>query len=89
MNYKIEFVRWSFRNFTIPSVIFNYFSLVIFVIVSESLQDILGSIGVPRYSPTRASTCFFNSGVNSTDVGEPIPKFSSKYLNYSGSLFPL
>jgi hypothetical protein len=57
--------------------------------VSESLQEILGSIGVPKYSPTKASTCFFNNGVNSTEVGLPIPKFSSRYLNCSESLFPL
>ncbi|MGM9532171.1 hypothetical protein [Intestinibacter sp.] len=53
------------------------------------MHDTFGRIGVPRYSPTKASTCFFNSGVNSTDVGLPIPKFSSKYLNYSASLIPL
>jgi hypothetical protein len=48
------------------------------LIVDSSLHDIFGSIGVPRNSPTKASTCFFNNGVNSTDVGLPIPKFSSK-----------
>jgi hypothetical protein len=57
--------------------------------VSESLQDTLGRIGVPKYSPTKASTCFFSKGVNSTEVGLPMPKFSSRYLNCSGSLFPL
>jgi hypothetical protein len=57
--------------------------------VLESLQVIFGNIGVPKYSPIKASTCFFNKGVNSTEVGLPIPKFSSKYLNYSESRFPL
>nr|DAH11814.1 MAG TPA: hypothetical protein [Caudoviricetes sp.] len=42
------------------------------------MQETFGSIGVPRYSPTKASTCFLSSGVNSTDVGLPIPKFSSR-----------
>jgi hypothetical protein len=59
------------------------------LIVSESLHDTFGRIGVPKYSPTKASTCFFNNGVNSTDVGLPSPKFSSRYLNYSGSRLPL
>jgi hypothetical protein len=57
--------------------------------VSESLQDTLGRIGVPKYSPTKASTCFFSKGVNSTAVGLPRPKFSSRYLNCSGSRLPL
>nr|DAG30395.1 MAG TPA: hypothetical protein [Bacteriophage sp.]DAV59988.1 MAG TPA: hypothetical protein [Caudoviricetes sp.]DAX00488.1 MAG TPA: hypothetical protein [Bacteriophage sp.] len=51
---------------------------MILLMVSESLQEIFGRIGVPRYSPTRASTCFFSNGVNSTEVGLPIPKFSSR-----------
>ena len=70
-------------------VISNYLSLLIKEIVSESLHDIFGNVGISRYSPTNASTCFFVSGVNSTDVGFPIPKFSSRYLNYSGSRLPL
>nr|DAE31152.1 MAG TPA: hypothetical protein [virus sp. ctML55]DAW92003.1 MAG TPA: hypothetical protein [Bacteriophage sp.] len=78
INLRIELLKWSFKNFTIPLVISSYFSLVILLIVSESLQEIFGSIGVPKYSPTRASTCFFNKGVNSTEVGLPIPKFSSR-----------
>jgi hypothetical protein len=43
------------------------------LIVLASLQDIFGSIGVSKYSPTKASICFFSNGVNSTDVGLPIP----------------
>jgi hypothetical protein len=42
------------------------------------LHETFGKIGVPKYSPTKASTCFFSKGVNSTDVGLPIPKFSSR-----------
>jgi hypothetical protein len=89
MNYNIELLKCSFKNFTIPYVICNCFSLVILLIVSVSLQEILGRIGVPKYSPTKASTCFFSNGVNSTAVGLPIPKFSSRYLNCSGSRLPL
>jgi hypothetical protein len=58
-------------------------------IVFLSLQVTLGNIGTPKYSPIKASTCFLINGVNSTEVGLPIPKFSSKYLNYSASLIPL
>lgn len=54
-----------------------------------SLQDTLAIVGTSKYSPSKASTCFFISGVNSTEVGLPIPKLSSKYLNYSASLLPL
>jgi hypothetical protein len=57
--------------------------------VLESLQETLGIIGVPRYSPIKASICFLIRGINSTDVGCPIPKFSSKDLCYSASRFPL
>jgi len=49
------------------------FSRVILLKVAESLQDTLGNIGVPKYSPTKASTCFLIKGMNSTDVGFPIP----------------
>jgi hypothetical protein len=84
-----ELFKCSFKYFTISACIFNCLSLVILEIVSVSLQEILGRIGVPKYSPTKASTCFFSKGVNSTDVGLPKPKFSSKYLNYSESRFPL
>jgi len=49
--------------------IFNYFSLKILFIVSSSLQETFGSIGTSKYSPTKASTCFFIKGINSTDVG--------------------
>jgi hypothetical protein len=62
---------------------------VILVTVSLSLHVTLGKIGVPKYSPIKASICFLISGINLTDVGFPIPKFSSKYLNYSGSRLPL
>jgi hypothetical protein len=53
------------------------------------LQDTFGIIGVSKYSPIRASMCFLMSGINSTAVGYPIPKFSSKYLNCSLSLLQL
>nr|DAK03727.1 MAG TPA: hypothetical protein [Bacteriophage sp.] len=53
------------------------------------MQDTFGSNGISKYSPIKASTCFLISGVNSIEVGLPIPKFSSKYLNYSASLLPL
>jgi hypothetical protein len=43
---------------------------------------------VPKYSPIKASMCFLTIGVNLTDVGLPIPKFSSRYLNYSSSRLP-
>jgi hypothetical protein len=59
------------------------------VIVLSSLQEILGSIGVPKYSPINASTCLRIRGVNSIDVGLPNPKFSSKYLNCSASRLQL
>jgi len=49
------------------------FSLNILLIVSLSLQETLGRIGMFRYSPTKASTCFLIKGINSTDVGCPIP----------------
>jgi hypothetical protein len=43
------------------------------LIVLLSLQEIFGSIGVPKNSPTKASTCLRINGTNSTDVGFPIP----------------
>jgi hypothetical protein len=58
----------------------NSFSLVILLIVEESLHVTFGIIGVPKYSPTKASTCFLINGINSTDVGLPIPYYSSIYL---------
>jgi hypothetical protein len=61
-----------------PAVISNCLSLAILLIVLVSLHETFGKIGVPKYSPTKASTCFFSKGVNSTDVGLPIPKFSSR-----------
>jgi len=42
-------------------------------IVSVSLQETFGRIGISKYSPTKASICFLISGVNSTAVGYPIP----------------
>jgi hypothetical protein len=58
-------------------------------IVSLSLQNTFGIIGVPKYSPIIASTCFLISGVKVIVVGVLVPNFSSRYLNYSGSLIPL
>ena len=63
--------------------------LVIFVTVFESLHDTLGNTGVPKYSPTKASICFLIRGINSTEVGFPIPQFSSKERYYSASSLPL
>jgi hypothetical protein len=57
--------------------------------VFVSLHDTLGIIGVPKYSPIKASICFLIKGINSTEVGLPIPKFSSKDLYYSASRLPL
>jgi hypothetical protein len=45
------------------------------------LQNTLGSIGAPKYSPTIASICFLINGVNVIDVGVLVPNYSSKYLN--------
>jgi len=86
---NIDFFRSDLRNCCISFSIFNCFSLSILFKVFESLQYTLGIIGVPRYSPIKASICFFISGVNSIEVGLPIPKFSSRYLNYSSSRTPL
>nr|DAH58412.1 MAG TPA: hypothetical protein [Bacteriophage sp.] len=86
---KIEFFRCAVKYLCISEIIFNCFSLSILFRVSVSLQYTLGIIGVPRYSPIRASICFLIRGVNSKDVGFPMPKFSSKYLNYSSSRIPL
>jgi hypothetical protein len=57
--------------------------------VYSSLQETLAIVGTSKYSPSNASTCFLINGVNSTCVGLPIPKFSSRYLNYSESRLPL
>nr|DAU35328.1 MAG TPA: hypothetical protein [Caudoviricetes sp.] len=73
-----ELFKCAFKNPIICVYITSYFSLSILLIVPASLQDIFGNIGVPRNSPTKASTCFLSKGVNSTEVGLPIPKFSSK-----------
>jgi hypothetical protein len=68
---------------------YSCFSLSIAPIVLVSLHYTFGMIGVPKYSPTKASICFLINGINMTEVGLPKPKFSSRYLNYSGSYFPL
>ena len=78
---KIEFLRCPCKNLYNSDEIFSCFSLSILAIVSLSLQNTLGIIGVPRYSPIRASICFFIRGVNWREVGLPSPKFSSRYLN--------
>ena len=78
---RIEFLRCPCRNLYSSEDIFNCFSLSILFIVSLSLQNTLGIIGVPRYSPIKASICFFIRGVNCIEVGLPSPKFSSRYLN--------
>ena len=52
---------------------YTYFSLNIVDTVFSSLQVTFGIIGVPKYSPIKASKCFLISGVNSTEVGYPIP----------------
>ena len=70
MNYVLNLF---FKKVYTSLVIFNYFSLVIFVTVFESLHDTLGNTGVPKYSPTKASICFLIRGINSTEVGFPIP----------------
>jgi len=51
------------------------------LIVSESLQNIFGIIGVPKYSPINASTCFLIKGVKCKLVGVFAPYTSSRYLN--------
>jgi hypothetical protein len=86
---KIEFFSLLLKASYNSLFIFNYFSLSMAVIVSLSLQEIFGIIGVPRYSPIRASTCFLIKGVKCKVVGVLAPYTSSKYLNYSLSLIPL
>jgi hypothetical protein len=44
-----------------------------FDIVSLSLQDILGIIGVPKYSPINTSICFLINGVKCKVVGVFFP----------------
>jgi len=83
------FLILYFRVCITSALIFNCLSLNILFIVVESLQDTFGIIGVSKYSPIRASICFLIRGINSTDVGCPIPKFSSRYLNCSLSLLQL
>nr|DAR76647.1 MAG TPA: hypothetical protein [Caudoviricetes sp.]DAS12186.1 MAG TPA: hypothetical protein [Caudoviricetes sp.] len=62
-----------YKKETTSVTIFIYFSLVILLIVSVSLHVTFGKVGIPKYSPTKASICFLINGVNSTDVGLPIP----------------
>ena len=76
------------KNLVTPFAISKDFSLVMALIVSLSLQLTFGKIGVPKYSPIKASMCFLTIGVNLTEVGLPIPKFSSRYLNCSSSRSP-
>jgi hypothetical protein len=86
---KRLFLRLFCRRLQHSAAIFNCFSLNILLIVLVSLQETFGSIGTSKYSPTKASICFLIKGINSTAVGYPIPKFSSKYLNYSSSRLQL
>jgi hypothetical protein len=86
---KRLFLRLFCRRFAHSVAILICFSLNILLIVLSSLQETFGSIGTFKYSPTNASICFLIKGINSTAVGYPIPKFSSKYLNYSLSLLQL
>jgi len=67
------FLRFLYNRLKHSVDTFNYFSLNILFTVSSSLQEILGRIGISKYSPTRASICFLIKGINSTDVGYPIP----------------
>ena len=66
---SIEFFKCFCRRLYTSEEIATSFSRVMALIVAESLQDTLGRIGVPRNSPTKASTCFLIRGMNSTDVG--------------------
>jgi hypothetical protein len=77
----ILFFSLFYKKSKVSLNIYICFSLFILLMVSESLQVTLGSMGVPKYSPTNASICFLIKGINSTLVGFPIPKFSSIYLN--------
>ena len=52
-----------------------------FMVADRWLQYILGSIGVPKYSPIKASMCFLIRGVKCMVVGVLTPYTSSKYLN--------
>jgi hypothetical protein len=72
-NCSKEFLKCLWKKFDISFEISNYFSLKMLFIVPLSLQDTFGIIGVPKYSPNKASTCFLISGINSTEVGLPIP----------------
>jgi len=86
---KRLFLRLFCRRLAHSAAILSCFSLNILLIVLVSLQETLGRIGTFKYSPTNASICFLIRGINSTAVGYPIPKFSSKYLNYSLSRLQL
>jgi hypothetical protein len=86
---KRLFLRFVCRRFAHSEAICNCLSLNILLIVTVSLQETFGRIGTSKYSPTKASICFLIRGINSTAVGYPIPKFSSKYLNYSLSRLQL
>jgi hypothetical protein len=73
INLNRLFLRLFYNRLKHSVAIFNYFSLNILLIVFSSLQETFGSIGTSKYSPIRASTCFLIRGMNSTDVGYPIP----------------
>jgi len=78
---RIEFLRCFYRYPCSLEAIFNCFSLFILLIVSLSLQITLGIIGVPKYSPIKASICFLINGVKCKVVGVLAPYTSSRYLN--------
>jgi hypothetical protein len=61
------------RSLNTSSLILSCFSLKILFIVSSSLQDTFGIIGVFKNSPIKASTCFLIKGMNLIEVGYPIP----------------
>jgi hypothetical protein len=68
-----EFLRCFCKYLLSSEAILSYFSLSILLIVSLSLQDTFGIIGVPRYSPIKASICFLISGVKCKVVGVLVP----------------
>jgi hypothetical protein len=73
INSNSLFLNRFYKKSKTSFVILISFSRVILLNVAESLQDTFGNIGVPKYSPTKASMCFLINGINSTDVGFPIP----------------
>jgi len=69
----IALFRCSLSKSNAALSIANCLSLFIFESVPLSLHDILGRIGVDKYYPIKTSTCFLTKGINSTEVGVPIP----------------